>query len=158
MKSLLIAILLLPTTLKGQQFEYHLDTANPKIGEYIIMWQVWGCNGPNMRPDMAKSLDDVFIKVIKQNPLLVFQIEEHSDCRGDSINNRRLTQRHADSMRAYIIYRGIEPGRILALGMGEDDLYIAKCNCGLADVRNKCLEAEHQRNGRYVLRVVSRKQ
>ncbi len=130
---------------------------NPKVGDYLTIPILWGCS-PNINPDVAKNLDEHVITVIKNYPNLIFRLESHSDCRADSAYNRDFTQRRAEIMMEYLISKKVDTSRIVAIGIGEDNLFLKKCNCGLSDYERKCTEAEHQLNRRTLLRIIAIKE
>jgi outer membrane protein OmpA-like peptidoglycan-associated protein len=53
------------------------------------------------------------------------RIEGHTDDVGDAFANLDLSQRRADAVRAYLIARGVEPDRLLAVGHGESRPVVA---------------------------------
>ncbi|MDL5046714.1 OmpA family protein [Oscillatoria amoena NRMC-F 0135] len=130
---------------------------NPKVGDYLTIPILWGCS-PNINPDVAKNLDEHVITVIKNYPNLIFRLESHSDCRADSAYNRDFTQRRAEIMMEYLIDQQVDTSRIKTVGIGEDNLFIKKCNCELSDYERKCTEAEYQLNRRTVLRIIAIKE
>jgi outer membrane protein OmpA-like peptidoglycan-associated protein len=136
----------------------HFDSLNPQVGDYITIYLVWGCNS-QIRPDVAQTMELEVISTLKKYPYLKFRLEVHSDCRADSLYNRQFTQRRADSLLAYILSKkDIDSSQITALGVGEDDLLLKKCQCDISDYLHICTEREHQQNRRTVLRVVGRKE
>jgi OOP family OmpA-OmpF porin len=68
----------------------------------------------------ANSLLDQAVAVMKQYPELKFEIGGHTEGRGNSETNRALSQKRADRVREYLISKGIEPARIVAVGYGND--------------------------------------
>jgi outer membrane protein OmpA-like peptidoglycan-associated protein len=46
-------------------------------------------------------------------------VEGHTDNQGSASSNLELGQKRADSVRDYLVSRGIEPGRIRAVGIGQ---------------------------------------
>jgi outer membrane protein OmpA-like peptidoglycan-associated protein len=53
------------------------------------------------------------------------RIEGHTDTVGTRAMNHLLSERRAQSVTGYLIGRGrIDPGRLIAVGMGEDDLAV----------------------------------
>ncbi len=101
----------------------------------------------NIRPSAAAELDRL-VEVMNKYPTMVISAESHTDKRGPESYNQRLSQRRADSMRDYVISRGIDESRITSIGKGESDLAV---ECG-----STCTEEEHQLNRRSVFRIVSR--
>ncbi|MEZ4459464.1 MAG: OmpA family protein [bacterium] len=58
--------------------------------------------------------------VLKANPqITLIQVEGHTDDRGKDDYNLDLSQRRADSVRNYLIGRGIDANRLRAVGFGE---------------------------------------
>jgi outer membrane protein OmpA-like peptidoglycan-associated protein len=66
----------------------------------------------NKLNDVAKALNDV-----DESQKVV--IEGHTDSNGDDAFNMTLSQQRADSVRAYLVSRGVKPERITASGKGE---------------------------------------
>jgi len=58
-------------------------------------------------------------KVLMDRPTINVRIEGHTDSRGGDAYNMRLSQGRANSVRSYLIRRGIDPGRMQAIGYGE---------------------------------------
>ena len=135
----------------------NFDFKQPKVGDYVTYRPVWGCTW-GLRPDVTNTLDNFIMSIINSYPFFIFQIENHTDCRGSYDYNKELTQRRSDSLRTYILSKGIDSSQIIAKGMGEDSLLIKKCNCDLYDTKNICTELEHQLNRRTILRIIGRKE
>lgn len=72
----------------------------------------------DLLPSAAKSLDDV-IELLESEPDKDIRIEGHTDSTGPSELNLRLSQERAEAVRDALIERGIDPGRLNAVGMGE---------------------------------------
>jgi len=153
--ALSILFTLTATFLKSQRLHYHMDTANAKVEEYVY-YHPDGCRDRLIRPTDAMLLDS-FVSIIKKYPDYLFSIEEHTDCRSDSLYNRTVSQRYSDSFRVFIISRGIDSSRIKAIGKGEDELLITKCKCEESDIYAICTEQEHQQNRRIVLRIIGKR-
>src|SRR3712207_3694899 len=65
-------------------------------------------------------LDDV-AQVLRGMPTLKkLRVEGHTDSVGKDLANLRLSQSRADSVMAQLIKRGIDPGRLEAVGYGEE--------------------------------------
>ena len=95
------------------------------------------------RPDLDKLLN-----FLKENPNLRIELGSHTDSRGNDQYNLRLSQKRAESAVNYLVYRGIEKDRILAVGYGEQKL-VNNCSNGVV-----CTEAQHQRNRRTEFKII----
>ncbi|MFH1131065.1 MAG: OmpA family protein [Pseudomonadota bacterium] len=69
-------------------------------------------------PRSFALLDEV-ATVLNDMPAVRVRIEGHTDSRGSERYNLRLSQGRADSVRKYLVHRGIDPTRMEAVGYGE---------------------------------------
>jgi OOP family OmpA-OmpF porin len=76
-------------------------------------------NKHNVDPKSFKLLDDV-VTVMNQNPDITIEVGGHTDSKGGDSYNKKLSQRRVDSVRTYIIGKGIKDSRITAVGYGEE--------------------------------------
>ncbi|MCB9778134.1 MAG: OmpA family protein [Alphaproteobacteria bacterium] len=59
--------------------------------------------------------------VLKDNPdITKVRIEGHTDSRGASLTNQKLSEARAAAVRQYLIDNGVEEGRLYSIGFGED--------------------------------------
>ncbi len=73
----------------------------------------------NIRPISFPILDDV-VEVLKRNPQIKkVRIEGHTDWIGSDAYNIRLSDRRAESVRTYLIQKGVESDRLISEGFGE---------------------------------------
>lgn len=130
----------------------HFDTAAPKVGDYVsIRGVVWEFGHEPLSPDYYDST----VRFINTYRNVVFQIESHTDCRASAEYNRDLSQRRADTARAELLRLINDTTQLpIAVGKGEDEPALPKCQCDLSDIKNICTEAEHQQNRRTLLRVI----
>jgi outer membrane protein OmpA-like peptidoglycan-associated protein len=67
--------------------------------------------------DLLRQVAQVMI----ENPqVTLVQVEGHTDDVGKTRKNRRLSQRRAESVRAFLVEQGVEPSRLSAVGFGEE--------------------------------------
>ena len=67
------------------------------------------------------TLLDQIAKIITQHPeIAAISIEGHTDNVGSATYNRRLSQARAESVRAYLIEKGVAEQRVVAKGFGPD--------------------------------------
>lgn len=73
----------------------------------------------NIRPQSYPILDDV-VSIIKSNPgIKQVRIEGHTDSIGSDAYNQKLSERRANSVKQYLINKGISAGILDAVGYGE---------------------------------------
>ncbi|MCE2788266.1 MAG: OmpA family protein [Bacteroidota bacterium] len=106
----------------------------------------------NIRADAAIILDTV-VYLLNRYPKIRLELGSHTDCRSDSLYNKDLSQRRADSAVAYIVSRGIDKERLVAAGYGESQL-VNDCECEGKYVKRVCSEEEHQMNRRTTIRLL----
>lgn len=71
-----------------------------------------------IRPDSFDILNEV-VEVLEDHPHIeALRIEGHTDSRGRKAFNDKLSQQRADSVRKYLIDKGIAPSRLTAKGYG----------------------------------------
>ena len=62
---------------------------------------------------------DAVAGILMRFPTMEVRIEGNTDSQGSDESNLTLSQSRADSVRAYLIQAGVEPGRLTAEGFGE---------------------------------------
>jgi outer membrane protein OmpA-like peptidoglycan-associated protein/tetratricopeptide (TPR) repeat protein len=102
----------------------------------------------NIRADASLVLDEL-LQTLHENPTLMIELASHTDCRGTSKYNDRLSQNRAQAVVDYLVSRGISRDRMVAKGYGESKL-INRCADGV-----DCSEEEHQENRRTEFTVIS---
>jgi outer membrane protein OmpA-like peptidoglycan-associated protein len=70
-------------------------------------------------PIAQKKLDDVAKALSEIDEQQKVTIEGHTDSNGNDDSNLRLSQQRADSVRTYLVSRGVKAERIQAVGKGE---------------------------------------
>ncbi len=71
-----------------------------------------------LEPDARASLDDV-ASVVSEYRKTAVVIQGYTDSTGTEAHNQELSERRATSVYNYFAGRGIDPGRMVALGNGE---------------------------------------
>ena len=70
--------------------------------------------------DDSKKVLDAVVTVLRDNPeIRAVEIEGHTDVRAGDVYNHNLSQRRVESVREYMIQKGIDPSRITAKGYGH---------------------------------------
>ncbi len=73
-----------------------------------------------LTPESADQLDEV-AESLRAWPEVRVEVAGYTDSSGPDELNRRLSQERADSVRNYLVARGIDPDRVVANGYGEQD-------------------------------------
>jgi outer membrane protein OmpA-like peptidoglycan-associated protein len=92
----------------------------------------------NIKSEAAFELDKL-VQVMNKYPEMTIAIESHSDSRGPSAYNMRLSERRAKTTSQYVVSKGIDPSRIISSGKGESNPVI---DC------DKCTKGQDQLNRR----------
>jgi OOP family OmpA-OmpF porin len=71
-----------------------------------------------IKPEGKSKLDDIANKVKSVNLEVVIAIG-HADSVGSDAYNQRLSVRRSESVKAYMVSKGIEPNRVYTEGKGE---------------------------------------
>lgn len=109
----------------------------------------FGKNQTTVTPTIAAELDKV-VEAIAAFPQLQLRIETHTDSRGGSSTNFRLTQKRSDNIKQYLFSKGVSPSNILySIGYGEDKI-LNNCRNGVY-----CIEYLHKENQRSLIVVLN---
>lgn len=83
------------------------------IDYYTDKWRIM----PRSEPELNQ-----FVKLLKNNPTLKFEISSHTDSRLEDMYNMWLSQKRADSVLEYLVQKGISKDQLVAKGYGETQL------------------------------------
>ena len=112
-----------------------------------------------IRPKSYSILDEL-VNFLQDNPTLVIEVANHTDCRGSDSYSIRLSQRRAESVVDYLIDHGIDPSRVVPKGYEEDQPYtyegkLLTCDYIFSIEDKETQEMLHQMNRRTEFRVLS---
>lgn len=85
---------------------------------YVLQGVTFDTGKATLRPASASRLDDV-LEFLTHKPGTRVQISGHTDNVGDSTSNQTLSEARAAACRSYLVDRGIDAGRIDAVGYGD---------------------------------------
>jgi outer membrane protein OmpA-like peptidoglycan-associated protein len=83
-------------------------------------------------------LDNV-VRIMKENPAYLLEINGHTDNVGDDAMNLDLSERRAASVKKYLVDKGVEAGRLTSKGFGES-MPIADNSTAAGRTRNRRVE------------------
>ncbi len=100
------------------------DTGDPRViyedGQFKILDSVHFETGKaDIKEDSHSLLDQVAL-MIKANPDVKVRVEGHTDDTGPKAVNRRLSRARAQSVRRYLMRKGVSGSRLRAVGYGPD--------------------------------------
>ncbi len=88
------------------------------------------------------ELDEI-VKMLKDNPKMIIQLEGHTDIKGDPKLNMKLSQDRVDAVKSYLITKGSAKGRIKTKAFG-----------GTSPISKDNTEESHKMNRRVELRIL----
>lgn len=100
-------------------------------------------------PLIAAELDKV-TAAIQNFPQMELGIETHTSSKGYDSTNKRLSQKRADAIKAYLLQKGASVSNIISVqGFGEEQI-INRCTNGVY-----CLDFLHKKNDRTLITVTN---
>lgn len=107
-----------------------------KIDPIFFYFNSW-----DIIPDAKPNLDEV-VRVMTKYPEMIIEIGTHTDSRGDDEYNLELSHKRANSVREYLVSKGVNSANLKSVGYGETQL-LNRCANGV-----RCWEKEHFENRR----------
>jgi OOP family OmpA-OmpF porin len=110
-----------PGTLEGLEVDARGCAVTSGEGEKqsIVLKGVTFLPGSATLTEDAKGVLDSAAAALTGQKDLKAEIGGHTDAQGSDAANRKLSQRRADSVRTYLIGKGVEGERLTAVGYGE---------------------------------------
>ncbi len=98
--------------------------------------------------DSAKTMLDKDVQGLKENPLMKVRMAGYTSADGTEEDNQKLSERRANSVRDYLVEKGIAPERITVVGYGRTKPAVYEVTPG--DINSK----EAKANMRVLFEVV----
>lgn len=133
------------------QISSYDDLVEEKEGQAVVKLKdfYFGRSQTQLTEEIKTELDKV-VTFVKAFPSVQLRIETHTDSRGGSSTNFRLTQARSDAIQRYLIQNGVSNSTILySIGYGEDKI-LNNCTNGVY-----CLEFLHKQNQRSLIVVLN---
>tara|TARA_R110001592_G_scaffold237306_6_gene496247 strand:- start:63662 stop:65605 length:1944 start_codon:yes stop_codon:yes gene_type:complete len=133
---------------KGYVYAVHVELKPVEIGkEYNINNIYFDYNKSDIREEAKKELN-LLVTLLQENKAVNIEIGSHCDARGDDSYNRKLSVDRAESVKKYLVEKGVDAERLTFQGYGESQI-LNKCTNGVV-----CSEEEHEENRRTVFKIV----
>ena len=103
-----------------QSEEYTLQFPLPSIRVPVLIDNIfYDFDKATLRPESKTALDDL-VKLLNENPNVTIELSAHTDYKGRAEYNKRLSQRRAESVVAYLTEHGIARDRLTPVGYGKE--------------------------------------
>jgi outer membrane protein OmpA-like peptidoglycan-associated protein len=109
-----------PETFNGFQDEDGCPDERPIQERFVLKGVHFESGSAALTPDSYSVLDDV-VRSLQAYPEVRIEIRGHTDSQGPASFNLELSQRRAESVRQYMVNSGIDPSRVVAIGVGEEE-------------------------------------
>lgn len=119
------------------------------LTDYNVLPIFYELGSARLTSESRRVIDNKLLKLMRDKPNIRIELSSHTDARGTSDSNQRLSQARAESVVNYLVSRGIQRSRMVAKGYGESRPK-NRCIDGV-----DCSESEHQQNRRTEFRVLS---
>ncbi|MCK5823426.1 MAG: OmpA family protein [Bacteroidales bacterium] len=90
-------------------------------GDYYVIKSVFfDFNQHSLTRDIKIQLEKLYL-LMNSNPSLYIEVVGHTDSKGGVVFNKQLSEKRAQSVKNYIVNKGINNKRFVTLGIGERD-------------------------------------
>jgi OOP family OmpA-OmpF porin len=107
-----------PGTLEGLKVDERGCAVQTESQSIVLKGVTFLPGSATLTAEAREVLETAVAALAGQKDLKV-EIGGHTDAQGSDTANQRLSQRRADSVRQYLLDKGIEGGRLTAVGYGE---------------------------------------
>jgi len=105
---------------KGEDLSKEVKMVSLKIGNKIALNGTTFAKGKADLNEQSKKELDRVVELMNDNPTLKLEIAGHTDDIGSSQDNLILSQNRVNNVRAYLLQKDVNSGRISGKGYGEE--------------------------------------
>ena len=149
--------------------DFVLDfSLEPTKKEIVLPRIEYDFNSAKLRQESKVALD-ALVAVLLDNPTVIIELRSHTDFRAGTEFNMGLSQNRAQVCVDYMVSKGVEPVRLIPIGMGETEPYVMDRKDGRLKMgvaldesyinslrREKDREKAHQYNRRTDFKVLNK--
>lgn len=111
---------LVPDSSSYKEVRKDIELQKLEVGSSIVLNNIFfDYNKATLRPESYAELNNL-LKLMQENPTLVIEISGHTDNRGTSEYNKKLSKDRAQAVVDYLIAKGIPSNRMTYAGYGFD--------------------------------------
>lgn len=115
---LLILFIAIPSGIFAQPLDMENDSV-VKVGQFVALYEVYfEFNNPLLVDSNQVELDMIVNFLLKHKNINI-EIGVHTDFRGSDNYNLNMSKKRATSLKKYIVNKGVEENRVVAIGFGE---------------------------------------
>ena len=104
--------------------DFVLDfSLEPTKKEIVLPRIEYDFNSAQLREESKIALD-ALVAVLLDNPTVIIELRSHTDFRAGTEFNMTLSQNRAQVCVDYMVSKGVEPVRLIPIGMGETEPYV----------------------------------
>jgi peptidoglycan-associated lipoprotein len=96
---------------------------DPIKKEIILPLIKYDFNKFDLRSESLIDLDRLSEGLL-DNPNVVIELKSHTDFVGSNTQNNKLSQQRADACISYLVTKGVDAGRLISKGMGENEPFV----------------------------------
>lgn len=97
------------------------DIFGVQVGEKIILKNIEFVTGKSEITQKSEKILSIVVAAMNKIPTMEFEIVGHTDNVGNPDRNKTLSQERAESVKAWLMARGIEGSRLTPIGKGQDE-------------------------------------
>jgi len=92
----------------------------PKVDTVIVMDNIYfAFNKSDILPESHAAIDEQIVALMNKYPTMAIEIGGHTDSQGSDEYNMALSKARAESVKKYLVSKGIDASRLEAVGYGE---------------------------------------
>lgn len=152
MRAFIIILMLLPLMSLAQRKTFEYSDTTFEVGAVREFYINWSYNRHGIIE--GELVIDTISKFLKEHPRLIVEVGIHTDHRGSTTYNQKLSERRAMVVVDLILQQGIDSSQISYKGYGESDPIISEDN-----IKKECfpekIESAHQTNRRSEIKIVA---
>jgi outer membrane protein OmpA-like peptidoglycan-associated protein len=85
----------------------------------LKMTVYYDVNSEKLKDESKQKIDTTLLNILKESPELIVEISSYTDSIGPDLYNKKLSQKRAEIVVKYLIEKGIDKNRLIAVGYGE---------------------------------------